>query len=306
MNVNEIKKSAREHLKGNWKNVVLFVFCFILIECIINVFFFYFSFSSNEDFMDSSINNILVNVFNVPQRTANKINSGRHFITNIASNTTSSDGLKFQLPPSINSIILVAFVVKIIIEIPLLYGFTISLMKFKRGKDIGIFSFLENDNLQFKRAWKIELKRISVLILPIILLLFISISTALNYNHMIRYRRYLAPFGAYNSTSFATRFIIDIILLIACSIYYYTQKLKYILSFKVSLDEPDLPTNKVIEKSKTLMMGHRKEYFILQLSFIGWEILGYLTFGIGYLWITPYIQLSTVCFYDKLKENKQI
>lgn len=249
-----------------------------------------------------------VKVFNISQTTADNFNKERKFITNIASNTVSSEGLNFQLPSSIDTISLVLFVVKIIIEVPLLYAFTISLMKFKRGKDISICSFLENDNFQFKRAWKIELKRISVLIIPIILLLFISISTTMDYNKMIRYSRYLdTPFGAYmfseNITSYTKKFIIDIVLLIVCYIYYYTQKLKYILSYKIAFDEPELPAKKVIEKSKTLMIGHRKEYFIFQLSFIGWEILGYLTFGIGYLWITPYIQIGTVCFYDKLREN---
>lgn len=99
------------------------------------------------------------------------------------------------------------------------------------------------------------------------------------------------------------KFIIDIILLVICSIYYYTQKIKYILSFKIAFDEPESSTKEVLEKSKKLMLGHRKEYFILQLSFIGWKILAYITLGIGYLWLTPYIQISTICFYDKLKEN---
>ena len=278
MNVNEIKKSAREHLKGKWKKVVLFVFCFIIVEYIINKIFF--SFGVNE----------------------------RKIITNIVSNTTSSEGLNFQLPSSIDAISLVLFVVKIIIEVPLLYSFTISFMKFKRGKDIGICSFLENDNFQFRRAWKIEIKRISVLILPIILLLFISISTAKDYNKMIIYSKHLdTPFFAYmfseKATLYTKKFIIDLVLLIICSIYYYTQKLKYILSYKIAFDEPELSAKKIIEKSKTLMIGHRKEYFIFQLSFIGWKILGYLTLGIGYLWITPYIQIGTVCFYDKLREN---
>lgn len=276
MNVNEIKKSAKEHLKGKWKKVVLFVFCFIFVECIINKIFF--PFGVNEDFIDSPMNNILVTIFNLSQTTADNLN----FITNIASNTASSEGLNFQFPSFIDMIILILFVVKIIIEVPLSYAFTISLMKFKRGKDIGICSFLENDNFQFKRAWKIELKRISVLILPILLLLFISISTAMDYNKMIRYSKYLdTPFLTYmfskTTIAYTKKFMIDIVLLIVCFIYYYTQKLKYIVSYKIALDEPELPAKKVIEKSKTLMTGHRKEYFIFQLSFIGWKILGYLT-----------------------------
>lgn len=300
INVNEIKKSAREHLRGKWKKVVLFVLCFILVEYIINKIFF--SYRVNEDFKYNQINNILVKVFNISQTTADKLNYERNFITKIAINIASSEGLNFQLPSYINFIGLILFILKIIVEVPLLYAFNISLMKLKRGNDISKFSFIENDNLQFKRAWKVELKRISVLIVPIIILLIISINTAMNYIKMIKYRHYLMCSESATSL-YDKKFIINIVLLIVCYIYYYTQKLKYVLSFKIALDEPELRAKEVIEKSKSLMIGHRKEYFILQLSFIGWKILAYFTLGIGYLWLIPYIQISTICFYDKLREN---
>lgn len=51
------------------------------------------------------------------------------------------------------------------------------------------------------------------------------------------------------------------------------------------------------------MNGHRWEFFWLQLTFIGWAFLACLTFGIGMLWLIPYIQVSTVAFYDNLIGN---
>lgn len=59
----------------------------------------------------------------------------------------------------------------------------------------------------------------------------------------------------------------------------------------------------VLRKSKELMKGHRFEYFVLGLSFLGWEILGLLTLGILYLWLIPYIQVTTANFYNKLLET---
>ena len=48
------------------------------------------------------------------------------------------------------------------------------------------------------------------------------------------------------------------------------------------------------------MKGNRGNCFLLELSFIGWALLGVLTFGIGYLWLMPYMQIAMVCFYDRL------
>ena len=48
------------------------------------------------------------------------------------------------------------------------------------------------------------------------------------------------------------------------------------------------------------MTGNRGKYFVLQLSFIGWAILACLTLGIGMFWLTPYITVATICFYEAL------
>ena len=58
--------------------------------------------------------------------------------------------------------------------------------------------------------------------------------------------------------------------------------------------------DQVVEESEKLMTGNRGKYFVLQLSFIGWAILACLTFGIGFLWLTSYITISTICFYEAL------
>ena len=48
------------------------------------------------------------------------------------------------------------------------------------------------------------------------------------------------------------------------------------------------------------MKGHRFEFFVLQLSFIGWAILAVLTCGIGFIWLEPYMQVTYVKFYESL------
>ena len=65
-------------------------------------------------------------------------------------------------------------------------------------------------------------------------------------------------------------------------------------------DDPTLTANQAITRSRELMDGHKWELFVLSLTFIGWEILGALTFGIGLLWVTPYKNAAYAAFYRQL------
>ena len=49
-----------------------------------------------------------------------------------------------------------------------------------------------------------------------------------------------------------------------------------------------------------LMRGHKWQFFVLCLSFIGWILLCILTFGIGFLWLGPYFQTTMAAFYEDL------
>lgn len=61
-----------------------------------------------------------------------------------------------------------------------------------------------------------------------------------------------------------------------------------------------------ISRSKELMDGYKGKLFLLELSFIGWHLIGALTFGLGYLFITPYIQTAKAVFYNDLLDNSQV
>ena len=66
-------------------------------------------------------------------------------------------------------------------------------------------------------------------------------------------------------------------------------------------DNPNIDGSQAIEESKKMMHGHKAELFILDLSFIGWHLLAMLTFGLLYIWLTPYIMLTRAHFYNELK-----
>ncbi|MBU9789795.1 DUF975 family protein [Lentilactobacillus sp. TOM.63] len=60
-----------------------------------------------------------------------------------------------------------------------------------------------------------------------------------------------------------------------------------------------------ITKSRQMMAGHKMEYFILALSFIGWYILEGLSFGVLSFWVLPYTQLAFANFYVKIADDSE-
>lgn len=66
----------------------------------------------------------------------------------------------------------------------------------------------------------------------------------------------------------------------------------------------DVSPTEAITKSRQIMHGHKMEYFVLQLSFLGWAILACLTAGIGFLWLQPYIQTTNAAYYRHLARDE--
>lgn len=67
--------------------------------------------------------------------------------------------------------------------------------------------------------------------------------------------------------------------------------------------DTDLRSKEIIAKSKELMNGHKWEYFVFVLSFIGWALLAPFTLGIIYIWLIPYLYVSLTLYYDQLKNG---
>ena len=76
--------------------------------------------------------------------------------------------------------------------------------------------------------------------------------------------------------------------------------------FLLYLDNPYLSCREIMHQSKNLMKGNRIRYFYLLVSFVGIALLGVVSLGIGFLWITPYMSMTEVEFYrDLINEHSQ-
>ena len=80
----------------------------------------------------------------------------------------------------------------------------------------------------------------------------------------------------------------------------------YAMTDYILAENPNLTASEAIEQSKTMMYGNRWRLFCLQFSFIGWDILATLAFGIGHLWLTPYKQAATAAFYREVSGTEYI
>ena len=74
----------------------------------------------------------------------------------------------------------------------------------------------------------------------------------------------------------------------------------YAMTDYILAEDPELTADEAISQSKSIMIGNKWRFFCLQFSFIGWDILATLAFGIGHLWLTPYKQAAYAAFYREV------
>ena len=71
-------------------------------------------------------------------------------------------------------------------------------------------------------------------------------------------------------------------------------------------ENPEMGVMEAINMSKAQTRGHKWELFVLDLSWIGWNILCALTLGILSIWIAPYIQQTDIGYFQAIKEMSGI
>lgn len=85
------------------------------------------------------------------------------------------------------------------------------------------------------------------------------------------------------------------------------KRYSYLLAPYIIAENPDIDSKEAIMLSRRMMDGHKMEAFFIDLSFIGWHLLGIITFGFAEgLWVVPYKTATFTEFYaDRRKEYKR-
>lgn len=92
-------------------------------------------------------------------------------------------------------------------------------------------------------------------------------------------------------------FLWSMLFVIPGIVKYYS----YSMAYYVKLDHPEYGWKACIDESRRIMNGHKLEKFVLDLSFIGWIIVGSLCLGVGTLWVTPYMAATDAYFYEYVR-----
>ena len=78
---------------------------------------------------------------------------------------------------------------------------------------------------------------------------------------------------------------------------------EYMMVPFILAENPDMSRKEVFALSKKMMTGNKWKAFVLDLSFLGWSILGGITLGIlNVLFVAPYQNLTKAELYQTLKD----
>lgn len=78
-------------------------------------------------------------------------------------------------------------------------------------------------------------------------------------------------------------------------------------AFFILAEDRSKSITECLSESAEMMKGYKWEFFVLELSFIGWWIVSALTLGTGGLWVAPYQKVTEANFYLNLKvSNKKL
>ncbi|MDR1342901.1 MAG: DUF975 family protein [Prevotellaceae bacterium] len=128
---------------------------------------------------------------------------------------------------------------------------------------------------------------------------------ALSRGEQVRIEQIFAGFNRFGTALAANLLVVAFTLLwmLLLIVPGIIASISYSQTFYILADDPGMDAMSAISKSKKMMRGYKWKYFCLGLRFIGWVLLGILTLGIGFFWLTPYMQTSFAKFYDDVKTS---
>jgi len=100
------------------------------------------------------------------------------------------------------------------------------------------------------------------------------------------------------------RFLYEQPVYVICLFLWILVSLPLSQVYYLMLDFPALSAGELIKRSSQLMKGNNKRMLYLRLSFLPVEFLGVLSWGIGLLWVLPYIRATEVFFFMELMQQR--
>ena len=75
------------------------------------------------------------------------------------------------------------------------------------------------------------------------------------------------------------------------------------MTFWILVEDKQIGPHDALKKSYNMMKGNKWKFCCLTFRFFGWMLLSILTLGIGFLWLLPYLYVSSGNFYNDISKN---
>lgn len=208
---------------------------------------------------------------------------------------------------------MIAIILNIVITVSLNYGILVSFIKLKRNENINCAYFIYCAIAYGGKIWKIIGKifvNLLLYILPLLLFLYLMITEFIS---------------LYYGYGMRLSYFVEILGVILFSVLLCMKVLYYSLNNYILYDNEKHKVKEILKESERLMKNHRWDFLKLNLSFIGWFVLGilfsvalvlvlifvanikslllvYIVY-IPLIFLMPYTYITSVFFYDNLLYN---
>jgi uncharacterized membrane protein len=76
--------------------------------------------------------------------------------------------------------------------------------------------------------------------------------------------------------------------------------LTYAMTPYVLEERPNFPVLEAMKSSRKMMSGYKLQLLWLKISFLGWDLLNLLTFGLAFIYVAPYKMTTEAVFYNEI------
>jgi len=186
----------------------------------------------------------------------------------------------------------------------LAFGFIKQMILLKKGIHVDYLDFFTFGFKKFADVWKVWGWLFLKYLGPIIMIFISIIVLVLGLIFGAILKQVSDVTTSFVSGVIICSLVLASIIYIAAMIWLIPLSYKYAFAYYELAMNPEMKAKDVVELSGKKMVGNRWRYFKLSFSFIGWSLLACLGLGIPFFWLTPYMNIASIFFYESLFTNQ--
>lgn len=307
--ISQAKKKAKSSLEGNWWNSAVVTLLSLLLSAVtvflvsivfsFTVIFLGLAYPTEETVATQNTEQVS-NIENITQEVTQETSTENTLAENSSTTETLSESENIEVPSDYYIAYYIAYFIFVIILFITVYPFYNTIISTILAVDKEEEKLLFTTNFKkgathFKKFSSVLLYKL-VKYIPAVLLINFSYVTYV--------------LGIYFTFLINDNWIILVLASLVVTIIGFFIMLSVFFNYTftpfIVFKEPEMDSNNILRKSKLIMYKNKRLYFDFIFSFIGWAILSILTFGVGFLWLIPYYELSKYYLFEDFKSPENM